>query len=50
MIMRLTDSTVPWWQVVISIGLTYLTAYLALRAAASMFRSQILLSGQPFSL
>jgi ABC-2 type transport system permease protein len=50
MVMRLVDSAVPWWQLLIAIGLTYLTAYLALRAAAAMFRTQNLLSGQPFSL
>jgi ABC-2 type transport system permease protein len=50
MVMRLVDSTVPWWQLLIAIGGTYLTAFLALRAAAAAFRAQNLLSGQPFSL
>ena len=50
MVMRLTDGAVPWWQLAISIGITYLGAYLALRAAAAAFRAQNLISGQPFSL
>jgi ABC-2 type transport system permease protein len=50
MVMRLVDGAVPWWQLGIAIGGTYLAAYLALRAAAAMFRAQNLLSGQPFSL
>jgi len=50
MVMRLTDGAVPLWQVLISIGLTYITAFLALQAATAMFRAQNLLSGQPFSV
>ncbi len=50
MVMRLTDSVVPLWQLLLSVGLTYLTAYLVLRAVAAMFHAQNLLSGQPFSL
>ncbi len=50
MVMRLTDSLVPLWQLLVSAGLTYATAYFALRAAASMFHAHNLLSGQPFSL
>lgn len=50
MVMRLTDGIVPLWQTLLAISLLYLTAYLALRAAATMFRAQSLLSGQPFSL
>jgi ABC-2 type transport system permease protein len=49
MVMRLTDSVVPLWQLLLSVGLTYLTAYLVLRAVAAMFHAQNLLSGQPFS-
>jgi ABC-2 type transport system permease protein len=49
MVMRLTNGTVPLWQVIISAALTYVTAYFILRAAASMFQAQTLLSGQPFS-
>lgn len=47
--MRLTDSVVPLWQLLLSVSLTYLTAYLVLRAVAAMFHAQNLLSGQPFS-
>ncbi len=50
MVMRLTDSQVPIWQVLLSVGLTYLSAYFTLQAAAAMFHAQNLLSGQPFSL
>jgi len=50
MVMRLTDSAVPWWQALISVGLTYMAAWLALDAAAGIFRAQNLLSGQPFSV
>ena len=50
MVMRLVDSAVPWWHLLIAIVGTYLAAYLALRAAGDMFRAQNLLSGQPFSL
>jgi ABC-2 type transport system permease protein len=50
MVMRLTDGNVPTWQILVSLGLTFLTAYLTLRAVAAMFHAQNLLSGQPFSL
>lgn len=50
MVMRLAEGAVPTWQVLCSVGLTCLTALLALRAAAAMFRAPYLLSGQPFSL
>jgi ABC-2 type transport system permease protein len=50
MVMRLTDSVVPLWQILLSAALTYLTAYFTLRGAASLFRAQNLLSGQSFSI
>ena len=50
MVMRLTDGTAPVWQLLLSAGLTYLTAFFILRGVASMFEAQNLLSGQPFSL
>jgi ABC-2 type transport system permease protein len=50
MVMRLTDGAVPWWQLALSVGMTYLGAYLALQAAAAAFRAHYLISGQPFSL
>jgi ABC-2 type transport system permease protein len=50
MIMRLTDGSVPLWHLLVSAGLLYASAYLALRAAAAMFHAHNLLSGQPFSV
>lgn len=50
MVMRLADGIVPLWQLLLSAGLTYLTAYFSLRTAAVMFQAQNLLSGQPFSI
>lgn len=50
MIMRLTVGNVPGWQVIISICLLFITAFLILRIVAAMFNTQNLLSGQPFSV
>lgn len=50
MIMRLTNSIVPVWQLAFSILLLFITAYYALRSAAAMFHAQNLLTGQPFLL
>ena len=50
MIMRLTDGLVPLWQLLLSIGLLFITAYFALQTVAAMFHAQNLLSGQPFSV
>ena len=50
MIMRLTDGFVPLWQLLLSVGLLFVTAYLALQMVAAMFHAQNLLSGQPFSV
>ncbi len=50
MMMRLTTTGVPLWQLLLSAGLMLITAYLILRAVAAMFRAQNLLSGQSFSL
>jgi ABC-2 type transport system permease protein len=50
MVMRLTDSPVPLWHLLLSVGLLFVTAYLALQAVAAMFHAQNLLSGQPFSV
>jgi len=50
MVMRLADSLVPIWQLLLSAALTYITAFLALRAVASMFHASTLLSGESFSL
>ena len=50
MIMRLTDSLVPFWQLLLSLILVYATAWWALRASADIFHAQNLLSGRPFSV
>jgi ABC-2 type transport system permease protein len=50
MIMRLTDGSVPSWQLLLSAGLMLVATYLIVRAVAAMFRAQHLLSGQPFSV
>jgi ABC-2 type transport system permease protein len=50
MVMRLTDSIVPLWQLLVSAGLLIGTAYMINRATASMFQAQNLLSGEPFSI
>ena len=50
MIMRLTDTVVPLWQVLLSAVLLFASAYYALSVSAAMFQAQNLLSGQPFSV
>jgi ABC-2 type transport system permease protein len=50
MIMRLTDGFVPLWQMLLSVGLLFVTAYGAFQMVAAMFHAQNLLSGQPFSV
>jgi len=50
MIMRLTDGLVPLWQLVLSVGMLFVTAYFALQMVAAMFNAQNLLSGQPFTV
>ena len=50
MIMRLTDTVVPLWQGLLSAVLLFASAYYALSVAAAMFKTQNLLSGQPFSV
>jgi len=49
MMMRLTDGSVPLWQLLLSAALMLATAYLIVRSVAAMFHAQNLLSGQPFS-
>ena len=39
----------PLWQLLLAVGLLLITVYIILRAVASVFRAQHLLSGQPFS-
>lgn len=50
MITRLTVGGVPTWQPLAAVGLTIIMAVLIIRAVARMFRAQVLLSGQPFSV
>jgi len=49
MMMRLTEGSVPLWQLLLSTGLMLVTVYIIVRAVAAMFHAQNLLSGQPFS-
>jgi ABC-2 type transport system permease protein len=50
MVMRLTNSIVPLWQLLLSAVLLIATNVLVNRATASLFHAQNLLSGQPFSI
>jgi ABC-2 type transport system permease protein len=50
MITRLTVGNVPLWQPLLAAVLAIITAVLIIRAVARMFRAQMLLSGQPFSI
>lgn len=50
MMLRLTIITVPAWQLLLSVVILLLTSIFILRAVASMFRAQTMLSGQPLSL
>jgi len=50
MMMRITNSSVPLWQLFLSGLLLFGLAFYLLRAAAALFHAQTLLSGQPFSL
>jgi ABC-2 type transport system permease protein len=50
MVTRMAASSVPWWQPPLAAVLMGGTAALALRAVAGLFRAQILLSGQPFTV
>jgi ABC-2 type transport system permease protein len=50
MMARLAGTNVPLWQNLMSLLLLALSAWLAVRAAAGIFRAQNLLSGQPLKL
>jgi ABC-2 type transport system permease protein len=50
MMMRVTTGEVPVWQLLVSVSLLMVTAYVIVTAVAAMFRAQYLLSGQPFSV
>ena len=49
MMLRLAAGGVPLWQLLLAVGLLLITVYIILRAVASVFRAQYLLSGQTFS-
>lgn len=49
MIMRLAVGGVPIWQILLSIGLMIATTVFIVRLVARTFRTQSLLSGEPFS-
>ena len=50
MITRLTVGNVPLWQPIVAAVLSIIMAVFIIRAVARMFRAQMLLSGQPFSI
>jgi len=47
---RITATTVPLWQILLSIGLLLITAFILIRAVAGMFKAQLLLTGKKFSI
>ncbi len=47
---RLAVGPVPFWQLLVAIGLMLLTIFLLIRAVSGMFRAQLLLTGKKFSL
>lgn len=49
MLMRMTTTTVPGWQVGLSLMLLVLTGIGVIRLMARLFRAQLLLSGEPLS-
>jgi ABC-2 type transport system permease protein len=50
MMLRLTITKVPGWQLLLSVVLLLLAAFLILRAVAGLFRAQTMLTGQPLSI
>jgi len=50
MVKRLVVGGLPWWQPLVAAALMILSTPLIVRAVASMFHAQNLLSGQPFSI
>lgn len=47
---RLAVTTVPLWQLLLSMALLAVTIFFLIRAVAKMFRAQLLLTGKKFSL
>jgi ABC-2 type transport system permease protein len=50
MMTRMSATTVPLWQILLTLVLLFATAALIIRSVAGMFRAQNLLSGRSFSL
>ncbi|MGW8143416.1 MAG: ABC transporter permease [Anaerolineales bacterium] len=50
MMLRLTVTNVPGWQLLLSVVFLLIAAFLILRAVASLFRAQTMLTGQPLSI
>lgn len=50
MVMRMTVAAVPLWQLALSLGLLVVTVILVIRAVGKVFRTQMILSGQPFTI
>ncbi len=50
MMLRLTVTNVPGWQLLLSVIFLLLAAFLILRAVAGLFRAQTMLTGQPLSI
>lgn len=50
MIMRMTVGDVPLWQLALSLGLLAISVVLVIRAVGKVFRTQMILSGQPFTV
>jgi ABC-2 type transport system permease protein len=47
---RIAITDIPLWQLLLSVGLLIITIILLIRAVAGMFKTQLLLTGQKFSL
>ena len=47
---RMAVTTIPLWQLLVSIGLLVITIIILIRAVSGMFRTQLLLTGLKFSL
>lgn len=47
---RMAVTSVPLWQLLVSLALMVITVYFMIRAVARMFRAQVLLTGKKFNL
>jgi ABC-2 type transport system permease protein len=50
MMTRMAATTVPLWQILLTIGMAITTAVLIIRSVAGLYRAQVLLSGQEFKV